>query len=320
MTAEELKNAYKSTLNTSGGSIQPVATGAENIATNSTTPATTGTTTGADRINQMYDSQAEANRLQLESAYNQNMSDAQAAKDKIAPQYQQSANDLAVQFERNRRNMNTQAIGSGINTGAASQMGLSQSNEYLRDFGKLRSEESNAIAEADRNMLNLKTQYQNAVAAAAAENDYKRAAALYDDYNNQTNLDLQKAQLLASYGDFSMYATLYGDEVAANMEAIWKAQNPDLAYNTGKITAQEYKNMTGKYPAGYKKSGGGSGYWGPSSGGYEPTKDEERYKNYIQSHLDDRGDAGAAQKYLDDLVAAGKLGEDGYNYIIGSLT
>lgn len=290
MTVEEVKNAYAVPKN--GGSIMPVADPMDRLSTNpnggssamsdadraarnaalrgASTGAvgTAGATapnaaagaaaplTGADRINQMYDAQKEANRLQLENAYNQNISNAQAAQAKIAPQYQGAANDLAVQFERARRNMNTQGMGSGINSGAATQMGLSQTNEYLRDFGKLRSEEANAMAESERNMLNIKTQYQNAIQAAAADNDYKRAAALLDDYNNQTSRDMQKAQLLAGYGDFSMYANLYGKDVAANMEAVWKAQNPDLAYNVGKMSAEEYKRITGKNPPGTKKKSG----------------------------------------------------------------
>ena len=44
----------------------------------------------------------------------------------------------------------------------------------------------------------------------------------------------------------------------------WKAANPDLAYRTGAITAEEYKTYTGAYPPGYSapSSGGGwSGNW-----------------------------------------------------------
>ena len=42
------------------------------------------------------------------------------------------------------------------------------------------------------------------------------------------------------------------------MAARWKAQNPDLAYNTGRMSAEEYKAVTGKYPKGYTapRSGG----------------------------------------------------------------
>lgn len=287
-----------------GATTMPAATTGGTV----TTPVTTaGSTFGQDniqRINDMYAAQLEANNAQLKAAYDQNLSDAEAAMGKIAPQYQQGANDLAVQYERNRRNLNTQALGNGINTGAASQMGLSQSNEYLRDFGKLRSEEANAMAEAERGILNLKTQYQNAIAAAAADSDYKKAAALLDEYNNQYNRDMSNAQLLAQYGDFSAYANIYGQEAADNMFAIWKAQNPDLAYNTGKITAKEYKAMTGKYPAGYKKSGGGSGYYGSPDGspGAEPVVIDP--KDYV-------GASGAfyPDRYMQDVKLAEEYNE-----------
>ena len=41
----------------------------------------------------------------------------------------------------------------------------------------------------------------------------------------------------------------------------WKAANPDLAYRTGAITAEEYRTYTGAYPPGYAapSSGGGGG-------------------------------------------------------------
>lgn len=244
-----------------------------------------------DQINAMYDAQKEANRLSLENAYKQNMSDAEAARDKLPAQYQQSANDLAVQYERNRRNFNQQALGSGINTGAASQVQLSRSNEYLRDFGKLRSEEANAMAEADRGITNLKAQYQNAIAQAAADSDYKRAAALLDEYNNQYNRDLAQAQQLAQFGDFSVYSTLYGKDAADNMLAVWKAQNPDLAYNTGKMTAEEYRAMTGKYPVGYSAPYSGGGY----DMYYNPTPTETPTAGQQEIHSDT------------ELTGAGKL-------------
>ena len=223
---------------------------------------TTNTTPQTEQINAMYDAQKQAQMSQLESAYNQNLSNAQAAKDKIAPQYQQSANDLSVQFERNRRNYNQQALANGMNTGTASQARLAQNNEYLRDFGQLRTAESDAMTEAERGITDLKTQYQNSIAAAAADNDYKRAAALLDEYNNQYSRDMNQAQLLAQYGDFSMYAKLYGQETADKMASAWVASNPDLAYRTGQINAAQYKKMTGAYPDGYTApNSGGGGYY-----------------------------------------------------------
>lgn len=223
----------------------------------------------AGAINQMYDAQKQNQLSQLESAYNQSKSAAQAAADKINPTYQQKANDLAVQYERNRRNFNQQAAGNGINTGTASQAALAQNSMYQRDYGRLRTAEADAQAEANRGLADLEAQYQSNIKAAVAENDYNRAAALLKEYNDRYSRDLQQAQTLAGFGDFSGYANIYGDQQATNMFNTWKASNPDLAYRTGRIDADEYFRMTGKYPAGYTppSTGGGGGWYSGSGSG-----------------------------------------------------
>lgn len=200
-------------------------------------------TEGEKRINEMFDAQKNAQLNQLETSYNQSMAAHQEARDKISPQYQTAANDLGVQHEREKRNLNMHAAANGINTGTASQMALAQNNAAQRDFGKLRASESEALATADRNIANLTTKYQGDVSAAIAENDYKRAAALLDEYNTQYNRDMAKADTLASYGDFSMYAQLYGQEQADAMRAHWAASNPQLALTTGAITNDQYQNI-----------------------------------------------------------------------------
>jgi len=213
-------------------------------------------TARTEAINRMYDAQKTAREQELKSAYEQSLSAQQQAQDKIAPQYQQSANDLSTQYERNRRNFNQQAAGNGINTGTASQAALAQNNEYLRAFGGLRTSESEAIADSERKKAELAAQYERQKAAAAAENAYNLSGALLNEYNNAYNRDLQNAQIAAQYGDFSLFSNLYGKEQADAMLALWKAQNPDLAYNTGRITADEYYVMTGRRPEGWTATGG----------------------------------------------------------------
>lgn len=230
-----------------------------------TTPATGAGAqpSRTDNINALYDAQKQAQLNNLQSAYEQNLSNLQAQRDKLPGQYRESANNLAVQYERNRLNQNRQFAANGINTGAASQAALSRSNEYLRDFGRLKAEENKAIADADRGINDLTAAYNRNVAAAGADVEANRTKALLDEQNRQQQLDLNKAQLLAQYGDFSVYANLYGQDVANNMAAMWKAQNPDLAYRTGNMSAEEYRAMTGKYPAGYNApNSGGGGYVG----------------------------------------------------------
>ena len=203
-------------------------------------------------INDMYDAKQQSQLQQLESAYQASRSEAEAARDKLPGQYQQQANDLSAQYERNRRNFNLQAEGAGLNSGTASQAALAQNSAYQRDMGSLRTAQADAMTEADRGIAELERQYQANVSTAIADNDYQRAQALLSEYNTGYTRDLNTAQTLAAYGDFSGYASLYGQETANSMAALWKAQNPDLAYNTGRMSAEEYKAITGKYPKGYQ--------------------------------------------------------------------
>ena len=218
--------------------------------------------TGAQGVNDMYEAQKKSQLAGLESAYQQNLSNAQAARDAIPRQYQERANDLAVQYERNRRNLNQQANANGLNTGAGSQMQLALGGNYQRDYGGIRRAEQQALDTANRGIDQLKMQYQNSVQQAIANNDYQRAQALLTEYKNQYARQLQQAQTLASYGDFSGYAGVpgYSEEQINNMRNTWVAQNPQLAYSTGAITADQYHQMTGQWPVGYSAPGGGG--WG----------------------------------------------------------
>ena len=217
-------------------------------------------------INDMYEAQKQNQLTQLEDAYKQNVQSQEQAISKIEPAYQQKANDLAAQYERNRRNFNMQAENSGLNTGTASQAALAQNSAYQRDMGALRTSQADAMNEAQQRLASLEQQYKSSVAQAIASNDYDRAKALMNEYNNQENRDLNAAKTLAAYGDFSGYERLYGSDIANNMSALWKAQNPELAYNTGRMTADEYRAVTGKYPAGYQA---------PYTPGYNPTPKPE---------------------------------------------
>lgn len=242
------------------------------VTTPSTGAAETSAPSNTDRINAVYDAQRNQQQTQLKDSYEQSMSAYDAAQQKIAPQYQQSANDLATQYERDRLNFARRAAATGINTGTAAQESLARGSQYQRDFGALRTAEANAQAEAERRKAELTAQYQRDVAAALADNDYNRALALFNESQNAAERDLQKAQILADYGDFSGFAAIYGQPQADSMAALWNAQNPDLAYNTGRMDAEQYKAMTGQYPAGYTPAGG-IGYGGINhfqNGGWDP--------------------------------------------------
>lgn len=233
-----------------------------------------------NNINTMYDASKTSNLAGLESAYNTNLSNMEAQKSQIDKQYNTAANDLAVQYERNRMNNNLQAQMNGLNVGTGSQMNLALGSQYNRDFGNLRGAQAAAQVEQDRQINNVKSEYQLAVQKAIADNDLARAAALVDEANNQIGqlqqaYQLQQqdlgnqAALLAAAGDYSGYGNMYGlsDDQVNTLKTQWALQNPDAAFYSGVIDANEYNRLTGSWPRGYGPSasgGGGGGNWNTS--------------------------------------------------------
>lgn len=274
-TVEEIQSAYDANVKKTTAPASSVGdTGGTTGGTTSSITSPAYSTARTDAINQMYNAQAAAKQQELKAAYDRQMSSAQAAADKIPQTYQQQANALATQYERNRRNLNMQAAGNGINTGAASQQALALNSVYQRDYGNIGRAQADAQAEAQRGMADLTAQYESNIQSALAQNDYQKAAALLNEYNNAESRNLKNAQILAEFGDFSGYANLYGKEQADNMLAIWRAQNPDLAYMTGNITEAQRDNLVNGRPmnegldangnritnSGGGESGGGA-YW-----------------------------------------------------------
>lgn len=343
------------------------------------------------QLQNVYNTAQQNTNAALKTAYDQNMATAQATRDKISPQYQQSQNQLAAQNEIQRRNLNMQGAANGLNTGAGSQLALGQSMAYQKNAGNLARSEQEALGAADRGIADLQMNYQNAIAQAAANNNYKLAAAMLDEYNNQYNRQmtlenqnwqrqqqlenqaytrayneenrdynraqaqderdytrayneenrdytrayneenrdytrayneenrdytrdwnqnqrdyerayneenrdytrdwnqnqrdyerkyneenrdytrnwnedqrehdrqLEEAQQKSNFGDFSGYEKLYGKDTADVMQLFWALQNPDAAWASGKLKAEDYVALTGKNPS--QPAGDVSGYY-----------------------------------------------------------
>lgn len=267
-TVEEIQSAYDANVKKTTAPASSVGdTGGTTGGTTSSITSPAYSTARTDAINQMYNAQAAAKQQELKAAYDRQMSNAQAAADKIPQTYQQQANALATQYERNRRNLNMQAAGNGINTGTASQQALALNSAYQRDYGNIGRAQADAQAEAQRGMADLTAQYESNIQSALAQNDYQKAAALLNEYNNAESRNLKNAQILAEFGDFSGYANLYGKEQADNMLAIWRAQNPDLAYMTGNITQAQRDNLVNGRPMNEGLDANGNRVAGTGGGG-----------------------------------------------------
>lgn len=201
------------------------------------------------RVGDLYDKQYGSQAAQLQTAYDKNLSDARAAQQKITPQYQQQANTLAAQYERNRRNANLNAMNSGLSTGNAVQQQTALNTQYQRNYADLRGNELQAQAAAAQNIAGITNDYQNQLAAARADAENKKAAALVEDQNKQNTWYDEQAKLRAGFGDFSAYERLYGPEAAEQMKNVWIIQNPEVALGAGLIDKKQYKKFTGKSPA-----------------------------------------------------------------------
>lgn len=276
-----------------------------------------------DRINAMYDAQIAAQRAALQEQGDQALSDAQANRDKIADTYNAQRNAASVDWERQRRNFLESAATSGLNTGAGSQAELSMMSMGQRTQNDLGAAQAGAEIEADRNIADIKRSTQAAINEAVAKNDYQRAAALLDEYQNIYKRYAERAEALASYGDFTGYAALYGNELASQMFYNWAANNPQIAYMMGAISDQQYNNLRMGYPinaegASYDYSGGGNtnddpwGYggsgWNYSGGGNSGGNSGGTVggTNGVNTSMGNMTPASYAA-YVNSLVAAGEL-------------
>ena len=227
-------------------------------------------------INKIYDSGLNAQKQGLLDAYNQNAQAQTNQQQDVQNAFKQANYDIGVQNDRNEANVTQFADVRDVNTGLGSQHRLNLNNARANASSKVAFAQQQAMQESQRQAALLETNYKNQVAAALADNDYKRAAALMDDYNNQNKWREQQAQILASFGEFSPYKDIYGDATAGTMQTMWNMQNPEIAYQLGRISAGKYKDIRGHYPweggggGGYGRWSGG-GYYSPSSNPDEPT-------------------------------------------------
>lgn len=241
---------YDNLENHDGKSVaNPVSSNANIYATTAANNAGAATAWQNDyskQINDLYDKQYAAQLAQIQASYDQTKRQLAEAGEKIPAAYQQQQNALAGDYERNRANMNERMALNGINTGAGSQAALAQNAGYLSNSAQLRQAQADAQAALERELANQEAQYQASISQALAQNDYQRAVALMNEMKDAQNRSLEQAKLLAGYGDFSGYASLYGQDTADNMRSVWLAQNPLYAYYTGNLSADDYYKLTGQ--------------------------------------------------------------------------
>lgn len=279
----------------------------------------------SESINKIYDAQQKAKTDALKAAYDQNMADYDAQAAKIPQTYNEARRQVSTQADISRANLNEQMAGSGINTGAGSQLALSQQNSRNAAMGKVSSAEADAMSALEAQRQKVKTAYQNAVAQAISENDAARAKALYTEAqrvdnsivntavkqlsvdttlaeNERSRLE-QQAATLAKYGDFSGYAALgYSQDQIDAMQKVWGAQNPKLYYE-----------RTGTYPASYTASNrrtGGGGGGGSDDDTITPVRDKTDSGRVTHNDIDFTdanavADAATVYERVEEMISQG---------------
>lgn len=223
-------------------------------------------TSQADQINTYYDQYLDSQKLAQQNAYQSSMKAAEYEASKLPQQYKTQREALAADTEIARKNFQESAAARGLNVGAGSQYALSTNNQYLKNMTTLRQAEMQAMADVEEKRRQTTADYQNAVAEAISNGNLQRAKALYDEavrvdesilstaraqaqenYNawqsaytldrarkedeqTEYNRNLDRAETLAQYGDFSGYLALgYSQSQVDAMRALWLQQ----MYGTG---------------------------------------------------------------------------------------
>ena len=81
-----------------------------------------------------------------------------------------------------------------------------------------------------------------------ADRDYQQWNDAYGRAASAYALAGDEAALRAQYGDFDLYGQIYGTDTANRMKYNWAATNPQLAYQQGDITKDQYENLAHGYP------------------------------------------------------------------------
>lgn len=170
--------------------------------------------TNDELINQMYDASLAGQKSQLTQNRDQGMADLQAEQERLQKQTDANLNRTYVEAARDQKNYAEVQNAYGLTSGAMAQARLAQDNQLEADLTALRGAQANIDANIEREKTMLSQQYMAAIAQAQADNDLKRAQALYDqarrdeDALRQNQLDAGK--LMASVGDYTILANLYG--------------------------------------------------------------------------------------------------------------
>ncbi|MBR5342596.1 MAG: hypothetical protein IK149_01720 [Oscillospiraceae bacterium] len=163
-----------------------------------------------------------------------------------------------------------------------------------------------------------RAQYEREYGDKRSDIDYEREQYEREYGDKRGDVEYQRQQekrsyvmSLLQYGytptDEDLAAAGLTREQAEEMASLWSAENPDLAYRVGRITAEEYYAMTGEYPKGYQPEGtGGDKPWWY----YLDTGDNGNGNDGNRN--DGNNGTGVDPKRFEDMLAGATHGATGF--------
>ena len=255
---------------------------------------TPSATSQEEMIRKMYEASLAANKSQLESDYNQNLSDLGAEEGKLGNIYYEQQRQAQAEADRNRQAFQEYANARGLNSGTGGQAELAQQNQLSANMNNLRQSEAEKRAEIERQRQLLGQQYQSAIQKAQADNDLNLAKALYEEavrvdesLTSAAKADADRALQMFNILNSSVMSSA-GSNASAYAELLGISGGNTEQLNEMYNKAQQIVSSGGYYG---KSSSGGSSF-------KQATQDEIEWAEYYINIINKAGGIDNVENYL----------------------
>ena len=255
---------------------------------------TPSATSQEEMIRKMYEASLAANKSQLESDYNQNLSDLGAEEGKLGGIYYEQQRQAQAEADRNRQAFQEYANARGLNSGTGGQAELAQQNQLAANMNNLRQSEAEKRAEIERQRQLLGQQYQSAIQKAQADNDLNLAKALYEEavrvdesLTSAAKADADRALQMFNILNSSVMSSA-GSNASAYAELLGISGGNTEQLNEMYDKAQQIVSSGGYYG---KSSSGGSSF-------KQATQNEIEWAEYYINIINKAGGIDNVENYL----------------------
>lgn len=261
----------------------------------------------SDLVREMYEANLAANKSQLESDYNQNLSDLESEASTIGSTYYEQQRQAQAESDRNRQSFQEYANARGLNSGTGGQAELARQNQLSANLNTLRQSEAEKRAEVERQRVLLGQQYQNAIQKAQADNDLAKAKALYEE---AVRVDESLASAAQADADRALQIfNILNNTALSAANAYASQENPDLSLygkllgisGLGGISGSSTEELENMYNKAQQIRSSGGYYVKSSMGGTtfkKATSDDIEWAEYYIDIINKAGGINNVQDYL----------------------